>query len=120
MQPAELCLNPCPPSEGPGVEHRCGTVVVNGGGSRVVPLAGRSPEAYQEPPGTAKAERKRHGVSLGGPRRTLVRRSCPTDEGPVPLRPATCRRQRRRAAPVTACPTLRAAVGHCLGWVSAG
>jgi hypothetical protein len=32
-----------------------------------------------------KAERKRHDVSLGGPRRTRVRHSCPTEEGPTPL-----------------------------------
>lgn len=56
-------------------------------GSREGSLVARSPEAYQEPPGAAKAKRKRHRVSLGGPRRTLVRRSCPTDEGPLPLRP---------------------------------
>lgn len=48
-------------------------------------LAGRAPEAYQEPPGAAKAKRKRHDVSLGGPWRTLVRQSCPTDEEPTPL-----------------------------------
>lgn len=59
-------------------------------GAREGSLAARSPEACQEPPGAAKAERKRHLVSLGGPRRTLVRRSCPTDEGPLPLRPRSC------------------------------
>lgn len=53
-------------------------------------LVARSPEAYQEPPGAAKVKRKRHLVSLGGPRRTLVRRSCSTDEGPLPLRPRSC------------------------------
>lgn len=51
-------------------------------GSREGSLVARSPEAYQEPPGAAKAERKRHEVSLGGPRRALERRNCPADEGP--------------------------------------
>lgn len=69
----------------------CGFVVAKGSRSREGSLAARSPEAYQEPPGAAKAERKRHGVSLGGPRGTLARRSCPTDEGPLPLRPRSCR-----------------------------
>lgn len=64
----------------------CGFVVVWGCGRGRGSLAARSPEAYQEPPGAAKAERTRHGVSLGGPRGTLVRRSCPTDEGPPPAR----------------------------------
>lgn len=39
------------------------------------------PEVNQEPPRAAKAERTHHRVSLGGPRGTLARRSCPTDEG---------------------------------------
>lgn len=74
-------------------------------GSRERPPVARSPEAYQEPPGAAKAKRKRHLVSLGGPRGTLVRQSCPTDEGPLPLRPRPGRRPalscsgRRRAQP---------------------
>lgn len=68
----------------------CGCVVVGGGGARGGSLLGRAPGAYQEPPGAAKAERTRHEVSLGGPRRTLVRRSCPTEEGPTP-RAASCR-----------------------------
>ncbi|MBC3842864.1 hypothetical protein GXW82_29880 [Streptacidiphilus sp. 4-A2] len=66
------------------------TVVVEAVGSRGSSLVGRAPEAYQEPPGAAKAKRKRHPVSLGGPRRTLERQSCPTDEGTTPLRPQPC------------------------------
>ena len=82
--------NQSPHSKGTGastyVPHRRG----GGGGSRGGSLAGRAPEAYQEPPGAAKAKRKRHPVSLGGPRRTLVRQSCPTDEGTTPLRRQPC------------------------------
>lgn len=33
---------------------------------------------------------------MAAPRRTLVRRSCPTDEGPHPLRPRSCRSPARR------------------------
>lgn len=45
--------------------------------------------AYPEPTRGAKAKRKRHGVSLGAPRRTRVRQSCPTDERPHPLSPTS-------------------------------
>ncbi len=79
-----LPQTPALPPRGRGTNVGCGFVVVSGRGARVGSLAVRSPEAYQEPAGAANAKRTRHDVSLGGPRGTLARRSCPTDEGPPP------------------------------------
>ena len=113
---AGLCPTPRPPSEGPRTVRQCSNA---GGceGSRGGFLLDRAPGAYQEPPGAAKAKRKRHGVSLGGPRRTLVRRSCPIEEGPTPLSPtpaetqdqgppAARHRESRTVEPTAACELL--------------
>lgn len=78
--------------------------------SRVAGGVPRRPvtEGVAGTPRAAKAKRTRHGVSLGGTRGTLVRRSCPTDEGPPRAQARSCRS-----------PALDV-VGHPCGWVSAG
>ncbi|GAA2131047.1 hypothetical protein GCM10009760_04300 [Kitasatospora kazusensis] len=83
-----LCPTPRPSLGGGGRQARgCTVVVVNVVGRGTALSSTGHPRAYPEPPGAAKAKRKRHDVSLGGPWRTRVRRSCPIEEGTTPLSP---------------------------------
>lgn len=85
QHPACELVKDSPPSEGQGAQHWRGTVVVDGWGRGVGPSPIGPRRRTRNLQGPPRPERKRAEGSLGGPWRTLVRRSCPTDEGPAPL-----------------------------------